>query len=241
MNSCNNCGVELDVEMNYCPLCGQKSNTPVISNQKDTIRRNQKENGNEVYDFDELTQFQKQKLIWELITIVLVSGVVVSFIIDLFVNKQITWSKYPITIGLVLLINISLIVFMQKKIFLLMAGCFVSTSLLLLVLDLFNQNLGWGLKLGIPIIFVIYLVLFFLTIFARRARQKGINIIAYSLVAAAILCMCIEGIISLQTINLLKLRWSVIVLVSVLPVSAILLYIHYRLKKVTDLKKFFHI
>ncbi|MCK9310832.1 MAG: DUF6320 domain-containing protein [Bacteroidales bacterium] len=233
MNVCNYCGVELDAEMNYCPLCGHKSNTPVVTGIKETKT--------EAYDFDELTHFQKRKLVWELAAIVLVSGVVASFIIDLFINKQVTWSKYTITIGLVLLINTSLIIFMQKRFFLLLSGCFISTSLLLVLLDLFNLNLDWGLSLGIPIIFFLYLVLCFLSILIRKSRQKGINIIAYSLTAAGILCLCIEGIISLHMYNLLKFQWSVIVLVSVLPVSAILLYIHYRLKRVTNLKKFFHI
>ena len=240
MNVCNYCGVELDAEMNYCPLCGRKSNAPVVTGRKGT-NKEPKETRAEVYDFEELTQPQKRKLVWELIALVMVSGVVASFIIDLFINKQITWSKYTITIGLAFLINTSLIIFMQKRFFLLLSGCFISTSLLLVLLDLFNLNLDWGLSLGIPIIFFLYIVLFFLSILIRKSKQKGINIIAYSLIAAGILCLCIEGIISLHRYNLLKFQWSVPVLVSVLPVSAILLYIHYRLKRVTNLKKFFHI
>jgi hypothetical protein len=241
MNVCNYCGVELDTEMNYCPLCGHKSNSPVITGRKETGVKKTNDNGAEVYDFDELTQLQKRKLVWELSAIILVSGVLASFLIDLFISKQMSWSKYTVTIGLVLLINISLIIFMQKRIFLLLSGCFVSTSLLLLLLDLFSKNLGWGINLGIPIIFFVYVIVYFLSFFIRKSRQKGINIIAYSLIAAGILCLCIEGIISLQLYDLIKLQWSLIVLVTVLPVSGILLYIHYRLKRVTNLKKFFHI
>jgi hypothetical protein len=241
MNCCNYCGVELEVEMNYCPLCGNKSNIPAISIRKETILNETKEPKNESYDFDELTHHQRRKLFWELTALILSSIVIVSFIIDLIINKQISWSKYTITIGLVLLINISLIIFMQKKVFLLLSGCFISTSLLLILLDKFNQNLGWGLHLGIPIIFFIYLIAYLLTIAIRKSRQKGINIIAYFLIALGILCMCIEGYISFHKLDMLKLQWSVIVMVSVLPISCILFFIHYRLKKVTDLKRFFHI
>jgi len=241
MNTCNYCGVELDADMNYCPLCGHKSNMPVVPNRKEALRKGAKASEPEIYDFDELTPLQKGKIFWELSTIILVSGVVVSFIIDLFINKQISWSKYTITIGLVLLANISLIVFVQKHVFLLLFGSFVSTSLLLLLLDLFSQNLGWGLKLGIPIIFFIYILVYFLMITIKKSRKKGINIIAYSLVAAGILCLCVDGIISLHLFDQMRLQWSVIVFVSVLPVSAILLFIHFRLKRVTDLRRFFHI
>jgi hypothetical protein len=241
MKACNYCGVELDAEMNYCPLCGHKSDTPVVKDHKGVQDKELKETSSEAYDFDDLTKHQKRKLVWELIVLILVSGLVASFLLDLIITKQITWSKYTITIGLVLLINISLIIFMQKRIFLLLTGCFISTSLLLLLLDLFNQNFFWVLTLGIPIVFFIYLVVFALSISIRKSKQKGINIIAYSLVAAGILCFFIEGTLSMHAYHLLKFQWSVIVLVSVLPVSAILLYIHYRLKRATNLKKFFHI
>lgn len=241
MNVCNYCGVELDVEMNFCPLCGHKSNSLVVSSRKDSNKKVHVEPKTVAYNFEELTQRQQRKVVWELAAFVLVSISVITLIIDLLITKQITWSKYPMTIGLILLIDISLILFLQKQFFLLFSGCFVSTSLLLFLLDLYNNSPYTGLKLGIPIIFFICLVVFLLAILIRKAKQKGINIIAYCLVAAGILCMCIEGIITLHTQYQLKLQWSMIVLVSVLPVSAILLYIHYRLKRVTNLKKAFHI
>ena len=241
MKVCNYCGVELDAEMNFCPLCGHKSNTPVVKSRKDVNNKDLNGNKTEAYNFEELTQSQQRKVVWELAAFVLVSCVVITLIIDLLVSRQITWSKYTMTIGFVLLIDISLIIFMQKRLFLLFSGCFASTTLLLFLLDLYNKHIDSGLKLGIPIIFFICLVVFLLALLIRKSKQKGINIIAYSLIAAGIICMCIEGIITLHTQKQLIFLWSMVVMVSVLPVSAILLYIHYRLKRVTNLKKAFHI
>jgi uncharacterized membrane protein len=241
MKVCNYCGVELDTEMNFCPLCGHKSNTPVVSSRKDSNNKEPKQAQAAAYNFEDLTQRQQRKVVWELAAFILVSISVITLIIDLLISRHVTWSKYTMTIGLVLLIDFSLIIFMQKRLFLLFTGCFASTSLLLFLLDLYNQNIDNGLKLGIPIIFFSCLVVFLLALLIRKSKQKGINIIAYSLFAAGIICMCIEGIITLHTQNQLKLQWSMIVLISVLPVSAILLYIHYRLKRVTNLKKAFHI
>lgn len=240
MKVCNYCGVELDVEMNYCPLCGHKSNTPVAAGHYGA-NKNGSQESNEDFHFEELSFHQKQKLVWELAAFVLVLTSVVTLIIDLLATKQVTWSKYTMTIGVVLLIDISLILLMYKRIFLVLIGCFLTTSLLLFLLDLYNHNLDRGLELGIPIIFFIFIVVFFLALLIRKTKQKGINIIAYSLMAAGIICMCIEGIISLHILRKLDFQWSVIVLVSVLPVSAILLYVHYRMKKATNLKKVFHI
>lgn len=241
MKTCYKCGVELDPEMNYCPLCGHKSNAPVETSIKENNLKEPEKNGVEAYAFNELSGPQKNKLAWEIIAIILVSGIVSTFLIDLIINKGMTWSKYTITTGLFLIINTALFLFLTKKPFILVSGSFISTSLMLLLLDLFNQSFTWGLKLGIPIVFSICLVLFFLTMIIRKSSQKGINIIAYSLLAAGILCFLIEGAISFYSIDFLKFRWSIIVLITVLPVASIMAYIHFRLKRVTNLRKFFHI
>lgn len=240
MKVCNYCGVELDVEMNYCPLCGHKSNTQVAKTNGDS-KNGLKEADRNVFLYEELTQRQKRKLVWELAAFILILTSIVTLIIDLLTSKHVTWSKYTMTIGFILLADVSLILLIEKRIFLVLIGCFISTSLLLFLLDLYTKNIDNGLTIGVPIIFFIFLVLFFLAILIQKTRQKGINIIAYSLVAAGIICMCIEGIISLHIQNVLQLHWSLIVLVSVVPVSAMLLYIHYRMKRATDLKKVFHI
>jgi hypothetical protein len=241
MNKCTKCGVELDVEMNYCPLCGQKSSRINDDDLKENSGKELVVAENSTYNLNELTEPQKKKLFWEMSGIILVSGIVVTFIIDLIINKQISWSKYSITIGLFILINISLISFLSKKPILLLTGSFVTSTLLLLMLDYYTQYLGWGYKLGIPIILFIYLIVFVLIILIRKSKEKGINIIAYFLIAAGILCVAIESIISLHLVNHIKLQWSIITLASVFSVSGIILFIHYRLKKATDLKKFFHI
>src|ERR1035437_6016019 len=119
MKVCNYCGVELDAEMNFCPLCGHKSNAPVVKSRKETNDTMPKESATQVFNFEDLTQLQQRKIVWELAAFILVSCVVITIIIDLLISKHITWSKYTMTIGLILLIDISLIIFMQKQLFLL--------------------------------------------------------------------------------------------------------------------------
>jgi hypothetical protein len=241
MNTCNYCGVELEVDMNFCPLCGHKSNAPLKLKRKESSKEKSSENSSEEIEFLELTQPQRHKIALELIAVMLISGVLVSFAIDLFINRQITWSKFTITAGLFLLTTISLFFMLLKKRFLLVAGCFISTSLLLLLLDFFNHHSTWGLKLGIPIVFSISFVVYFLSLIIYKSRQKGINLIAYTMLAAGILCFFIEGAISFFAYDHLRFQWSLIVLISVIPVAAILAYIHFRLKRATSLRKFFHL
>jgi len=68
-----------------------------------------------------------------------------------------------------------------------------------------------------------------------------VNLIAYVLLAIAMTGICTEGILSLNMHNALTLHWSLILLVCMVPISAILLFIHFRLKKATDLRKFFNL
>lgn len=237
MNVCNNCKVELDDDIIICPLCGKKTNLPV---KEEPVRQTSEFEINE-FNFNELTEKQKGKLFFEISILILCSLVIVPLIIDIIINNSITWSKYTITSGLAVFANVIMISLYSKRTFLVLAGSFISMSLLLLAIDLFSHNVGWGLKLGFPIILFIHAIIFFLLLIVKKQKQKGINLIAYILIAAGMLCICIETIIDLHVSNSLHLQWSPICFVSVIPVSALFFYIHYKLKRITDLKRFFHI
>jgi hypothetical protein len=238
---CKNCGVELEENMNFCPLCG-KHITDKIPKDKERLQFQKTEPEERLLsDFKELNHIQRRKLFWELSGIILISGMVVTFIIDLIINTGMTWSKFSVSVCLVLFINITLIVFLKKRVLLLLTGSFLSTSVLLILFDMFNKNKAWGIRFGIPLMFSFYFMVFVLVRLIRASKQRGINLIAYFLIASGILSLCLEGIISFQIKKSIDLYWSLIILASVLPVAAILLFIHYRLRKGTDLKKFFNI
>lgn len=240
MNYCNKCGVELDDNMNFCPLCGlsigEKSDEsePSISVQsieKDKI----------IDDFEKLSQVQKRKLFWELSNIILLSGILVTITINLFLNKSITWSSYSTVTSLAVLANISIFTFWRHRMLVMVLGSLVSTSLLLILLDLFSTNVGWGIKLGIPILLSFYLLLLLVIGLIRISKQVGFNILAIAFLAIGIFSICVDGFVSLYFIHQFQIRWSIIVSISMIPISGLLFYVHYRLKKGVDLKRFFHI
>ena len=241
MTYCNNCGVELDVNMNFCPLCGEPASGEDLDNAEHREFRRLKQEEKIISNYKELSQIQRRKIFWELSAIILVSGIIVSFIINLVLDKNVTWSKYTIIICLVVFVNITFIAFLQKKILLLFTGSFISTSILLILLEWYNGNISWSITLGIPLLLAAYLIIFGLISLIKISSQRGLNLINYTLIAVGLLMICIEGIISLNIKNRLSLQWSIIVLACIVPVSAVLHFIHYRLKKATDLKKFFNI
>lgn len=241
MKTCNYCGVELENNMNFCPLCGE----PVMDKDHEKteyiqIRKRQQEE-KLLTPYQKLTVAQKLKIFWQVSGIIFISGILVTLIIDFIANNAITWSKYPIAVCAVLFINTTLIAFLYKRIILFILGSFLSTSGLLLLLDVFDNTSGWSVKLGVPILLAAYIIVVVLVNLIKKVEKKSLNVIAYTLISAGLLSICAEGIISLYVGNKLHIEWSIIVMASVIVISAILLYMHYKLRKGIDLKRFFHI
>ncbi|MEL7589429.1 MAG: DUF6320 domain-containing protein [Prolixibacteraceae bacterium] len=241
MIQCPECGVELEENANFCSLCGiplaDKSSEEPAYVRSGKARKEEKL----LTDYRKLTGFQKRKIFWKISGVILISGIVSTLLIDFFVNQGITWSRFPATVGLVLYINFTLNTFLRKKIILMLLLSFVSVSGLFLLFDFYAGGTGGRVKLGIPVLVAGYIVVLTLVFVIRNSRQKGLNVIAYSLLAAGLLCGCVDALITIYNRNRLRIDWSLVVMVSVLFVSLLLLYIHYQLRKATDLKRFFHI
>lgn len=241
MIRCPNCGVELDENSNFCSLCGE----PVLNRtaENEVFIRSGKARQQErlLTDYQRLTGIQKRKIFWKISVFILFSGMVMSLLIDFIVTRAITWSRFSVTISLVLIIHFTLNTFLRQKIMLMLILSFLSVTGLFVLFDIYSGDTYWNLRMGVPLILAAYLTVFSLFFLVRNARQKGLNIIAYSLIAAGLLCVFTEGILSVYISGSISLAWSLIVMVSVVFVSLPLLYIHYRLEKATDLKRFFHI
>ncbi|MFO8055406.1 MAG: DUF6320 domain-containing protein [Bacteroidales bacterium] len=241
MITCKNCGVKLEKHMNYCPLCGHASPATESDNEEhfnDNIQNPKKKS---LSDYLMLSDLQKRKLLWKISTIILISALIVTIIINLLFNSQITWSKYSTTVILVLFANITLIWYTPRNLYVLIGGSLLSTAILLFLLDHYQGSLSWSLNLGIPLLLAVYVLGFALYVIIKNLNDKGLNMIAYILLATSILSVLTELLISLNSTGEWSLHWSLIVLASVLPASLLLFFIHYRLKKGTELKRFFHI
>ena len=241
MKDCPNCGVALDENANFCSLCGE----PLLERNEDNLayietRKNERED-KLLTAFQKLSGLQKRKLFLKISSMILLSGIFISLVIDFIGNAGLTWSRYPVTAGIVLLLNIMMGTFWYHKEMLWGALSFISSAVLLVLLDIYSGSSGWGMQLGIPLLLAAYITVLILIRLIRQTRQKGLNVIAYALLTAGILSVCTDGIIHLYRDDFLHFSWSLIVMASVIIAALLMLYIHYRLKKVTDLKRFFHI
>jgi hypothetical protein len=233
MNLCKKCGVALEEEIKQCPLCSSIVN--------DTLKESNLAKKPALQNTRPATKdrYILQRILWQVTSVVLFSCILSTLIIDLVVHKEITWSVYPVTVCTIIFSYASLFAFWHAKtIFKITVGLIIS-SLLFIVLDLLLQNVPWPLQLGLPLLIAINLVAVLLMGVIKKTRHRDLNIVAYTGVAIMVLCICIEGIISLYEGRII-IRWSVIVAACLLPVTAVLLFMHYRIKKDPDLKRIFH-
>ncbi|MDD4425860.1 MAG: zinc ribbon domain-containing protein [Mariniphaga sp.] len=242
MMICPNCGVEVEENSNFCSLCGEPILNRTAGNEVFIRSGKARRDERLLTDYQKLTGTQKRKIFWKISGLILISGIIISLLIDFIVNRAFTWSKYPATISLVLFIHFTLNVFLHKRFLLMLVLRFLSVAGIFVLFDRYGgRQTGWDLKLGIPVLIAAYLTILCLVFLVSKAKQKGLNIIAYSLIATGLLSVFTEGMLSIYNRGTIYLEWSLIVMVSVVFISMLLLYIHYRLKKATDLKRFFHI
>lgn len=232
MSICKNCGVELDDDMQYCPLCGVG-----VSGMGKDITTDTKG----LAAFNRAMSQPQKKFTWEIISIILLPSLATTFIVDVIINERMTWSEYPVAICLVIFSYVSLFAFWHQKTITQIAGSFILSSLFLFILDVLKEGIAWPVKLGIPLLFAANLIIAILIIFMRLSKFKGINLIAYAFLGASLLCISVEGILSMFKTGTIYFSWSIIVAACNVPVILILLFVHLRLKKGRSLQKTFHI
>ncbi len=231
---CKNCGVELDADMFSCPLCG----TPVADNINVQMPV---PSLSPAFQYGSTMTRPQKKFTWEIISLILLSGTIATFVIDYIINKAITWSEYPVSVSLTIFSYISLFAFWPQRTITQMAGGFILSSFFLVGLDALTGKIDWSIQLGIPLLFAVTLIVSLLIVIFRMSKYKGINFIAYAFIGAGFLCMCTEAILSFFKTRSFHIEWSVIVAGCIIPVVLALLFLHFRLKKGRNLKKTFHI
>jgi hypothetical protein len=234
---CKNCGVELEHDMTHCPLCGA-SVTGAAPENKDDAGFGGSQHSTFVHR--KMSQPQK-KLTWEIVSLVLLSSGIATFIVDFIINNRIVWSEYPVAICLAIFCYMSMFAFSDQTTVIKVTGGLVLSSICIVIIDAVTGSIGWSVRLGIPLLFVSNLVVLVLISIIRRARYKGINLIAYAFLGAAVICISIEGILSFYKAGLISFQWSMIVSASIIPVVIVLLFVHFRLKKGRSLEKTFHV
>lgn len=234
MKYCSNCGVELDPGMHYCPLCGRATNQEKPVEEKLP---------SDVYPSDILLLNRKEsrRNLWELSGIICFSGIAVCTIVDLVMSKRLTWSLFVISSLLASWISFSLFLLAFKKYYIIIPGLLLTLLGMLLAFDLFLRPVTWFFVLGLPLTLSVFIFISIVVLFWKVARFRGLNLLAFAFLILSGFCIVTEVFTDKFVFGSVNIRWSAIVAVSLLPISLVLLFIHYRMKKGKRLDSFFHI
>lgn len=229
---CDKCGIDLEKDVITCPLCGYSegsvSEEPVEKSAlypSDIIRLHRKEN---------------RRHLWELTGIIAFSAVAVCTIVDFETTKTLSWSTFADTSIIAAWISLSLLL-LYKKTLVIIPGLFITVLSLLLLFDLFDGQVNWFLKIGLPVTLAFFFFLGLILVFWNVVKLKGLNILAFAFLMLSLFCIVTETAIDNYMHSAIHIRWSAIVAVSILPLSLILLFVHYRMKKGKRLESFLHV
>jgi hypothetical protein len=229
---CAHCGVELDIGMKICPLCGldteNNENQEYISN-------------NYPSDIIKLRKKEKKKFLWELSGVITFSAIAVCTLVDLLVSKGLKWSLFSDIAVLAVWVILTIFRFFHKRSVWLFILTLITILTSLFCIDLISTEKRWFLPVGFPVTLAAFMSVGIVMVLYRTARLKGLNIIAFALVILSGFCILLEFFLDAYLNGAVHLRWSLIAAVSVIPVALVFLYYHYRLRKGKRLDSLFHI
>lgn len=247
MPYCPDCGVEIG-DAPACPLCGGKNpraasngaaqecvpceNSPAASSRLSSFLGT-------ADDVEALTPRDKRKIAWEVITVALSIATVGLFLINLLVSARLSWSFYPVSAFLFIAIMATALLVMDQDRPWRFLVAFLAPPLFLLTLGIFTGDPGWAWQIAVPLAVFSELVAAAVALMTSKAARKGLNILAYALVGVAVECLGVEIFIDLFVNGEVWLVWSAVTAVSLVPIAAFLLYLHYRVAKSTNLHRLF--
>jgi|SRR5690606_17901227 hypothetical protein len=228
---CKQCRVELEPWMEVCPLC----KIPVADGDKATQIRNQQPHP----AYDERNPGLLKRIFLQITCVLLLSGILATLIINLAMVGHITWSVYPITLCLIVLSYVfSLGLWTVKPLLRILAG-WLASMLILGLVHLYVSG-DWPLKLALPILCSINVITMLLVLILGKLKVKGLNMVAILFIGAAVLCLMVEVILSKYFQEEFRLSWSVVVSACLLPVTAVIVFMHFKTRSNADLEKIFH-
>lgn len=231
---CYKCGVELAEDQKNCPLCGTKVPGDAVDAEStypelDPILNHP------------MNLRERQTLASMIISLLLIIPVLLVLVIDLRENARIDWSLIPIISILLSWIIICLPLIMRRSFWILYPVYTVSISVFFLLLDYNTGFSGWSWRLAIPLVFSIVTLLFLTVFYGLKSKHKGLNLISAILLFVGLCSTCIDILVKLFMEETAVPGWSLIVVITALPVAWFLTYLHRNPGMRATLRKKFHV
>ncbi|MHB0855822.1 MAG: DUF6320 domain-containing protein [Rectinema subterraneum] len=245
MPYCPDCGVEIG-NAPRCPLCGSPNPkaVPDVQNPcKDADITGKHPAANIIFEGGEgiFSKEEKRTVLWEVLSVAFAIAIVVLGAVNLFESRRLSWSLYPVVSILLLWVEATAFLVLKNMQALRIVLGAIAPPAFLLALGFVSGSPRWAFGLAIPIAVLVESLTGALVLAIGKSKRKGLNLVAYVLVAVAVLCIGLEMFIDLFARGVVVFDWAPICAIALLPIAGFLLYLHYRVVKATNLRRLFHL
>ncbi len=161
--------------------------------------------------------------------------------VDWFINRSLSWSLFAlVSLGAAWMWSL-LPLFFNRKPYQLILAITVVAIVALTAIGILAGDKSWILSIAVPIVICAGILSSGVTTLTRKTRRVGGNLAAWILQAIAILTVCADILINSRFKESLRPGWSIIAASTLLPISILLLYLHYRPSKQRKLRRYFHV
>jgi hypothetical protein len=213
MSLCQHCGVEVEDDARYCPLCRHplqpgtegephEPPPPPVPKPVGSMRR----------------------WLLEFMSLLAVTAAIVVFAADFAFGMSLTWARYPLAaiafvwLATVLLIRVSL------------ASEVAAVSLFLFALDGFTQGSSWFFPVALPLTLLAGTILALTLAIVRMLDLSPFSIIATAVMGAAVFVVGLEMILNNHLAHRWFVSWSAAAFACTLPVVLLLFYLRRRFR-----------
>jgi hypothetical protein len=236
MPYCSRCGVEVDDSVARCPLC----DAPIQKFSEDDGSPWPSEEA-PIPPTPPLSGDERIALSKTITTLGFLIPASVVLTVDWFISKELDWSLYTlISLGAAWMWAIIPLMFPRLPYLIIGLATLVAVALEWGI-GLVSGSIIWILKMGMPIVILAGGLAALVTLMGRTAKEVGSNLAGWILIAAAIQSMGIDIFTNFGITGSWAPGWSIVVVSTLLPIAALLLYIHYRPSRRSRLRRYFHV
>ena len=231
MISCPECGVILAPDATVCPLCGTRAvNAAPPRPQRPYV---------EVERLRPVV-LPPRPVVLRLITLLALTAVVVVILVDLSTGaRTLGWSTIAVTaigVGYVALVAPMLVRPRVAAVPIILGA----VAVLLLVIDLSDgRGINWFAGVGLPVLAGLLVSIAGFGILAGRLH--GFHTPAGALIAATLLCVWIDVVITNAFFGAPRLSWSFVVLVAAVPTALFLVALEHTVARYIDMRRRLHL
>jgi hypothetical protein len=239
MPYCSKCGVEVDEFVDVCPLC--KNPIQKFSGKQEIPAAHYPEPGPEITKKKQALEKHNIYMAWMIISVVLFTPFFVILTIGIQAGSITSWAAYPLASMIAAWMITTILLFFIRKPVIYSTGILITLAALLFSLDFIHSGkLTWFLPLGLPILFLLYILTLIVVIASIKVKEKGLNIGGFILVASGFFCIGLDMLFSVYFKGSIIPGWSFVAVSSIFPLAIFFLLLHYILKKKVKFKRFFH-